>query len=76
MIQQMPTTANDPPKKAAMLAILSGIPSTKMAIAKAEIRPSNAATWALIWKKPRPPSSTSTGIADTSVDSSVLPSGS
>ena len=59
-----------------MTAICDGMPKASTATAKAAKRPSSAAMWARTSRMPIAPSSTTTGIAATAVERTILPKGS
>ena len=65
-----------PPSTAAWPAIVEGIPYTKIAMTSALSNPKPAATCALMCRKPRHTSITTTGTAARIVDNTMLPRGS
>jgi hypothetical protein len=67
---------NPAPYTAAMAAICGGMPKASTATEKAAARPSRAAMWARTSKMPIAPSSTTTGMAATAVERTILPKGS
>ncbi|MNP87061.1 hypothetical protein D3C76_1877070 [compost metagenome] len=56
--------------------MFAGMPKAKIAMTSAEARASKAARWALMWKKARAASITTTGTAAMMVEMTGLPNGS